>query len=99
MDRLDASESLRQQEEQATESQPIVYGKDAAATRGLGGVRQRSGGRAFFQSAVWGLGSADFSQVCNSTLVGTKPGTHSALSGVSLTPLVDYWLRNISKSL
>lgn len=28
MDKLEASESLRKQEEQATESQPIVYGKD-----------------------------------------------------------------------
>lgn len=27
MDKLDASESLRKQEEQATEAQPIVYGK------------------------------------------------------------------------
>lgn len=27
MDKLDASESLRKEEEQATETQPIVYGK------------------------------------------------------------------------
>lgn len=31
MDKLEASESLRKQEEQATESQPIVYGKDVGA--------------------------------------------------------------------
>ncbi len=28
VDKLEASESLRKQEEQATESQPIVYGKN-----------------------------------------------------------------------
>lgn len=31
VDKLEASESLRKQEEQATESQPIVYGKDGKA--------------------------------------------------------------------
>lgn len=29
VDQLEASESLRKQEEQATESQPIVYGKNS----------------------------------------------------------------------
>lgn len=33
VDKLEASESLRKQEEQATESQPIVYGKKTQTRR------------------------------------------------------------------
>lgn len=38
VDKLEASESLRKQEEQATESQPIVYGKRIVLLVTLGAV-------------------------------------------------------------